>query len=135
LHLAIALSAAYGGTVPALVATLLSLLVARVVSAVSFSTALLFGLEGLLIAFVIVRMARAMQDSRQSLATLNSSVRELGSVQRQARRMDAALSRFEHASEDSALILLDQTGHISDWRTLIWFRQLRNGGQERGDAV
>lgn len=116
-HLAIALSAAYGGTVPALVATLLSMLLARIVSAVSLSMALLFGLEGLLIAFVIVRMARAIQDARRSLATLNSSIRALGSVEHQASRLDAALSRLEHASDDTALILLDRAGHISDWRT------------------
>jgi PAS domain S-box-containing protein len=117
LHLAIVLSAAYGGTAAALVATLLSVLVARIALAGSLSTALLFGAEGLLIAFVIVRMARVIQESRQSLTTLNSSIRELGSVKRQASRMDAALSRLEHASEDTAVILLDRTGHISDWRT------------------
>jgi PAS domain S-box-containing protein len=93
------------------------MLFARIVSAVSLSQASLFGLEGLLIALVIVRMARAIQGSRRSLATLNSSIRELGSVERQASRVDAALSRLEHASEDTALILLDRTGHISDWRT------------------
>ena len=43
LHVAIALSAAYGGTASALVAALLSVLIARVGSAVPLSTALLFG--------------------------------------------------------------------------------------------
>src|SRR5262245_32722240 len=49
-HVAIAVSAAYGGTSAALVAVLLSVLLARLGSAVPLSTALLFGLEGLLIA-------------------------------------------------------------------------------------
>ena len=115
-HVAIALSAAYGGTAAALVATLLSVLLARVGSAVPLSTALLFGLEGLLIALVVLRMAKAMQDLRRSLATLDSSTRELKSVERRARRVDCALSRLEQGSEDTVLILLDQTGHVSDWR-------------------
>ena len=116
-HVAIALSAAYGGTAAALVATLLSVLLARVGAAVPLSTALLFGLEGLLIALVVLRMAKAIQDLRRSLATLNSSTRVLKSAGREASRMDCALSRLEQASEDTVLILLDQTGHISDWRT------------------
>ena len=115
-HVAIALSAAYGGTAPALVATLLSVLLARVGSAAPLSTAFLFGLEGLLIAFVVLRMAKAIQDLRRSLGALNSSTRELKSAERQARRVDCALSRLDQALEDTALILLDQTGHVSDWR-------------------
>jgi PAS domain S-box-containing protein len=115
-HGAIALSAAYGGAAAALVATLLSVLLARVESAVPLSTALLFGLEGLLIALVVLRMAKAIQNLRRSLASLNSSTRELKSAERQARRVDCALSRLEQASEDTVLILLDQTGHVSDWR-------------------
>ena len=116
-HVAIALSAAYSGTAAALVATLLSVLLARVGSAVPLSTALLFGLEGLLIAFVILRMAKTIQGLRLSLATLNSSTRELKSAERQASRMNHALGRLEQASGETVLILLDETGHISDWRT------------------
>ena len=116
-HVAIALSAAYGGTAAALVATLLSVLLARVGSAVPLSTALLFGLEGVLIALVVLRMAKAIQDLRRSLATLKSSTRELKSAERQASRIDCALSRLDQASEETVLILLDQTGHVSDWRT------------------
>jgi len=116
-HVAIALSAAYGGTAASLVATLLSVLLARVGWAVPLSTALLFGLEGLLIAFVVLRMAKAIRDSRRSLTTLNSSIRELKSAERQANRIDRALSCLEQASDETVLILLDQTGHVSDWRT------------------
>jgi hypothetical protein len=101
-HVAIALSAAYGGTAAALVATLLSVLLARVESAVPLSTALLFGLEGVLIAVVVLRMTKA--------------TRELKSAERQTRRIDCALSRLNQASEETVLILLDQTGHVSDWR-------------------
>ena len=116
-HVAVALSAAYGGTAAALVATLLSVLLARVGSAVPLSTSLLFGLEGLLIAFIVLRMAKVIQGLRLSLAALNSSTRELESAERQASRMNHALGRLEQASGETVLILLDQTGHISDWRT------------------
>ena len=116
-HVAIALSAAYGGTAATLVATLLSVLLARVGWAVPLSTALLFGLEGLLIAFVVLRMAKAIRDSRRNLTTLNSSIRELKSAERQANRIDRALSCLEQASDETVLILFDQTGHVSDWRT------------------
>ena len=61
-------------------------------------------------------MAKAIQDLRRSLATLKSSTRELKSAERQARRVDCALSRLNQASEETVLILLDQTGHVSDWR-------------------
>jgi len=113
-HVAIALSAANSGTAAALVATLLSVLLARIGS-VPLSTSLLFGLEGLLIAFIVLRMAKAIQGLRLSLAALTSSTRELKSAERQASRMNHALGRLEQASGETVLILLDQTGHVSDW--------------------
>ena len=116
-HLAIALSAAYGGISAALVTTLLSVLVARLESAVPLSTAVLFGLEGLLIAFVVLRSRKAIQDSRRSIDALVSSIRELKAAEHQANRIDGALSRLEQASQDAVLILLDQAGHVSDWRS------------------
>ena len=116
-QVAIALSAAYAGTAAALVAALLSVLLARVGSAVPLSTALLFGLEGLLIAFVVLRMSKAIQDLRWRLATLNRSLRALESAERQATRLDRAMNRLEQALEDTVVILLDQTGHVSDWRS------------------
>src|SRR5262245_32767529 len=116
-HVAIVLSAAYRGTAAALVATLFSVLLARVGSAVPRSTALLFGLEGLLIALVVIRLAKAVEALRRSLASLNTSVLGLKSAERQARQLDCALSRLDQASGDTVLILLDQTGHVSDCRT------------------
>jgi PAS domain S-box-containing protein len=130
-HAAIALSAAYAGTAPALVAILLSVLLARVGSAVPLSTAFLFGLEGLLIAFVVLRMAEAIQALRRSVAALNSSIRDLESAERHANRMDRAIGHLEQASEDTALILLDRTGHISEWRT----GAIRLYGFESGEIV
>jgi PAS domain S-box-containing protein len=130
-QVAIALAAAYGGTAAALVATLFSVLLTQVGSAVPLSTALLFGLEGLLIALVVVRVSKTVQYLRQNVAALNTSVLELKSAERQARRVDSALSRLDQASQDAVLILLDQTGHVSDCRSAA----TRLYGIERGDMV
>jgi len=113
-HLAIVLTAAYGGAAATLVATLLSVLLARLSSAVPMSTALLFGVEGLLIGLVVLRMTKMIQDLRRSL---KDSDRELESAERQRTRMDHALSGLDQASEDTAVILVDQAGYVSDWRT------------------
>ena len=113
-HVAIVLTAAYGGAAATLVATLLSVLLARLSSAVPMSTALLFGVEGLLIGLVVLRMTKVIQDLRRSL---EGSVRELESAERQGTRLDRALSRLDQAPEDTAVILLDQAGYVSDWRT------------------
>ena len=113
-HVAIVLTAAYGGAAATLVATLLSVLLARLSSAVPMSTALLFGAEGLLIGLVVLRMTKVIQDLRRSL---KDSDRELESAERQRTRMDRALNRLDQASEDTAVILLDQAGYVSDWRS------------------
>jgi len=116
-HVAIALTAAYGGAAATLVATLLSVLLVRLSSAVPLSTSLLFGVEGLLIGLVVLRLTKVIQDLQRSLGVLTGSVRELESAERQGTRTDQALSRLDHASEDTAVILLDRAGCISDWRT------------------
>ena len=116
-HVAIALTAVYGGAAATIVATLLSILLARLSSAVPLSTALLFGLEGLLIGLVVLRLTRVIQDLRRNLEVSKGSILELESARLQGIRMDRALSRLDQASEDTVLILLDDTGHISEWRT------------------
>jgi PAS domain S-box-containing protein len=62
-------------------------------------------------------MTRVIQDLRRNLEVSKDSIRELESAERQGIRMDRALSRLDQASEDTALIFLDHTGRISDWRT------------------
>jgi len=109
-HVAIVLTAAYGGAAATLVAILLSVLLARVSSAVPMSTALLFGVEGLLLGLVVLRLTKVVQE-------LRSSVRALESAERYWTCMDRALSRLDQASGDTAVILLDQAGNVSDWRT------------------
>ena len=116
-HLAIVLTAASAGAAATLVATLLSVLLVRLSSAVPMSTAVLFGVEGLLIGLVVLRMTKVIQDLSRSLGVLKGSVRELESAERQGTRVDHALSRLDQASEDTAVILLDQAGYVRDWRT------------------
>ena len=80
-HVAVALTAVYGRAEATLVAILLSVLLARLSSAVPMSTALLFGIEGLLIGLVVLRMTKVIQELRRSL---EGSVRELESAEGQA---------------------------------------------------
>ena len=113
-HVAVALTAAYGRAAATLVAILLSVLLARLSSAVPMSTAVLFGIEGLLIGLVVLRMRTVIQALRRSL---EGSVRELESAEGERTRLDRALSRLDQALDDTAVILLDRGGHVSDWRT------------------
>jgi PAS domain S-box-containing protein len=113
-HVAVVLTAAYGGAAATLVAILLSLLLARLSSAVPMSTAVLFGVEGLMIGLVVLHRATVIQALRRSL---EGSVGELESAERQRTRLDHALSRLDQAQEDTAVILLDAAGYVSDWRT------------------
>ena len=115
-HVAIALTAAFGGAAATLVATLLGLLLVRLSSPVPLSTALLPALEGLLIGLVVLRMAKVIQHLRQRLDASANSIRELESAERQGIRTDRALSRLQWESEDTVLLFLDQSGQISDWR-------------------
>lgn len=115
-HVAIALTAAFGGAAATLVATLLGLLLVRLSSPVPLSTALLSALEGLLIGLVVLRMAKVIQNLRQRLDASANSIRELESAERQGIRTDRALSRLQRESEDTVLLFLDQSGQISDWR-------------------
>jgi PAS domain S-box-containing protein len=113
-HVAILLTAAYGGAAATLVAILLSVLLARLSSAVPISTALLFGVEGLALGVVGLQMTRVATRLRQRLESSNN---ELEWAERQRTRLDRALSHLDQALEDTAVILLDQAGSVSDWRT------------------
>ena len=116
-HLAIALTALSGSAAATLVAALLSVLAARVSSTTPLSAAFLLGLEGLLIGLVVIRATRTIRRVRRDLEVSVRSIRALESAVRHGTRMNGALSRLDQASEETALILLDHAGSISDWRT------------------
>jgi len=116
-HVAIVLTAAYADAAATLVAILLSMLLARVTAAIPLSTALLFGIEGVVIGIVVLRMAAAIRNLRQDRDALQTSVRDLDSTARHGHRMDRALNHLDQASEHTILVLLDQAGRVSDWRS------------------
>jgi PAS domain S-box-containing protein len=113
-NVAVALTAAYGRVAPTLVAILLSMLVARLSSGVSLSTAALFGVEALLIGLVVLRMGTVIQPLRRRL---EGAVRQFTSAEGERTRLDRALTRLEQALANTAVILLDRAGHVSVWRS------------------
>jgi PAS domain S-box-containing protein len=115
-HVAVAITAVYGGAAAALVATLAAFLAARVGGGVALSAGLLFGVEALLLTAVIIRLTRLVQHQRQRMATVEAWLVELKSSERQGRLVDVAFSRLDEASGDTALLVLDRAGRILDWR-------------------
>jgi len=116
-HAAVAITAAYGGFSAAAVATLASLLAARIGSDVTLWAGTLFCVEGLLIAAIVIRITSALQSQRQQTAEADRRILELRSAQGQARLIDTALSRLDERSSDDVIVVLDHEGRIVDWRT------------------
>jgi PAS domain S-box-containing protein len=112
---AIAASAAWGGTAPALVAALASLLVGRIIGDASLGAGLLFLVEGLAVAVVVVLLRRLVDDERRRMADLEPWMRELKSKERQGRVVDSAFTQLDEAA-DAIVVILDSTGRISNWR-------------------
>src|SRR4029450_1004435 len=78
LHAAIAATASYGGFTAAAVATLTSLLVARLTTDMSLWEGVAFALEGLLIAAVVIQILAKMRAERQRLAAARHRLSALG---------------------------------------------------------
>jgi PAS domain S-box-containing protein len=114
-HAAIGLSAWYGGLAAATVASLASALVARVTSDIPLSAAVVFALEGLLIAAIIVRIVAMVQKERRRVAVADDRIRELKSIERQGRLVETAFGRLEARSSDTIIAILDSDGRIRDW--------------------
>ena len=112
---AIAVSAAWGGTAPALVAALACLLAGRVIDGVSFGAGLLFVAEGLAVAFLVLLLRGMLDDERRRMAALEPWMRELKSKERQGRLVDSAFSQLDEAA-DAVVVVLDSAGRISNWR-------------------
>ena len=107
-HVAIALTAVVGGVEATCAAALLVVLLARLSSPVPLPTALLFGLEGMAIALIIRHLRRSLDDA-------TSSIRQLELAERHAIRIDRAFRRLDEASKDTALVILDHAGHVTEW--------------------
>jgi PAS domain S-box-containing protein len=115
-HVSVAIAAGAWGFSPAAVAALGALLAARTVAAASWPSALLFVVEALALAAVIVRVTRALQTERRRMRDTDAWLMELKSTERLQRIVDAALSRLDAAAPDCAIIILDSHGRITDWR-------------------
>jgi PAS domain S-box-containing protein len=93
------------------------LLAARIISDVTLSAGVLFCIEGLLIAAIVIRFTSALQSQRRQTAEADRQVLELRSAQRQGRLIDTALNRLDERSSDDVIVVLDHEGRIVDWRT------------------
>jgi PAS domain S-box-containing protein len=113
---AIAVSAASGGTAPALVAALASLLAARAIDGVSLGAGLLFAAEGLVVAFVVALLRGLLEDERRRMASLEPWMRELKSKEREGRLVDSVFAQLDEAAR-AVVVVLDSAGRISNWRT------------------
>jgi PAS domain S-box-containing protein len=115
-HAAIAIAAAAGGAQAALVAALASFLAARVMSGVTPFAGFLFVAEAMVIASIVRRLRASVQQERRRMAVLENWALELKSSERQSRLIDAAFTRLDAVAPETALLLLDGNGHVSDWR-------------------
>jgi PAS domain S-box-containing protein len=112
---AIAVSAAYGGFAPALVAALASLLTVRITADVAFAAALLFAAEGVAIALVVVVLRASLDGERKRMRAMEPWMRELKSTERQGRLVDSAFNHLDEAA-DTVVVVLDGAGRVSSWR-------------------
>jgi PAS domain S-box-containing protein len=114
--LAVAASAWIGGISAGAVCTLTAVLIARVMLAVSASTAAVYLVEGLALSFVATRLAAAANDRSMQLGTANARILELKANERHLRALDAAFARLEYVAAGHAVVILDCRGRIAEWR-------------------
>jgi PAS domain S-box-containing protein len=112
---AIAVSAAFGGTAPALVAALSSLLAVRLTTDLPMTSGLLFVAEGLTVAIVVAFLRTTIEQERQRMSAIEPWMRELKSTERQGRLVESAFSQLDEAA-DTVVVMLDRSGRISGWR-------------------
>ena len=112
---AIAVSAACGGTAPALIASLASLLAVRLTTDASFAATLLFVAEGSAVALVVVLLRASRDAERQRMSAMEPWMRELKSTERQGRLVDSAFNHLDEAA-DTVVVVLDGAGRVSSWR-------------------
>jgi PAS domain S-box-containing protein len=115
LHAAIAATASYGGFTAAAVATLTSLLVARLTADMSLWEGVAFSLEGLLIAAVVIQILAKVRAERQSLVAAANRIQALEAIEHQGRLVESAFARLEALSGDTVILILDKNGRIREW--------------------
>ena len=112
---AIAVRAAFGGTVPALTAALASLLAVRLTTDLLMTSGLLFVAEGLTVALVVAFLRATIAQERERMSAIEPWMRELKSTERQGRLVESAFNQLDEAAE-TVVVMLDSSGRISGWR-------------------
>jgi len=112
---AIAVTAAFGGTAPALVAALASLFAVRLTTDASLAAGLLFAAEALAIVCVVLLLKASLERERKRMTALEPWMRELKSTERQGRVVESVFSQLDEAA-DTVVIVLDGAGRVSSWR-------------------
>jgi PAS domain S-box-containing protein len=117
LHAAVAGAALAGGFAPASTAILAGALTARLFSNAALPAALMFAVEALLIAGVVVYLRGRSNQLRGWLVEADREVRDLRAGVRQHRISNEAFDDLERASPRHVAIVLDANGLVSDWRS------------------
>lgn len=112
---AVVASAIRGGWPPAVVATLTSLLVARVVDHVRLAPSVWFLVEALVLSVLTIRLKESLQLQRRRTVASDALIGELKEVEQQGAALDAAFFRLQEACRDTVIVLLDDEGRIFDW--------------------
>src|SRR5262245_14397230 len=115
LHAAIAVTAWYGGLTAAAVATLTSLLAARLTTNMSLGEGVAFSLEGFLIAAVISQILAIVRAERQRLGAAANRIQALEAIEHHGHLVESAFARLEAVSAETVLLILDKNGRITEW--------------------
>jgi PAS domain S-box-containing protein len=113
---AIATSAWLGGISPAIVATLAAIVAARLTGQRDLSASVLFGVEGLLLAWLARKASAAVNGAAARLASADARIAELAAIEHGLRRIDAACGRLEQTSAECAVVVVDDRGRVVEWR-------------------
>jgi PAS domain S-box-containing protein len=115
---AVAASAARGGMAAAVVALLASILAARLGATVlpGPPALLLFTAEGLSVAVIVSVLRSRLLERRARLAQAETTIAQLTSRDRHRRVLDAALRHLEDSSGDTAIVVLNEAGTMTEWR-------------------
>jgi PAS domain S-box-containing protein len=117
--IAIAASAARGGFAPAVVATLASVLVAGIGARepVDPDVRMLFVVEALALGGIVSFVAGRLRIIEARLDASEAANQDLQLRDRRGRLLDAALRHLEDAADETAIVVLNDSGMITEWRT------------------
>lgn len=116
---AIAASAAHGGFAPGLVATLAAILAGGIGGPVPVDarTRVLFGVEGVLVALIVSAIRSRLLEAELRLEAAEAMVADLRVRDRHGRLLDAALRHLEDTGTETAVVVLNDRGAITEWRS------------------